>query len=118
MIYIFRMIHISNDVGQFGQFAQNVGQFVQCWTIYTMLHNSYDVTICTMLQDQDNVFGDADLEPYCKFCFAKRWSFIIYGAGEIRQFDLHCTVKTWFEVVKFDKSLLDDFENGSNGEGC
>ena len=118
MIYIFCMIHISNDVGQFGQFAQNVGQFVQGCTIYTMLHNSYDVAICTMLQDQDNVFGDADLEPYCKFCFAKRWSFIIYGAGEIRQFDLHCTVKTWFEVVKFDKSLLDDFENGSNGEGC
>jgi len=24
-------------------------------------------------KDQDNVFGDADLEPYCKFCFAKRY---------------------------------------------
>merc|ERR1712107_132879 len=24
-------------------------------------------------KDQDNVFGEADLEPYCKFCFAKRY---------------------------------------------
>ena len=37
MIYIFRMIHVSNDVGQFGQFAQNVGQFVQCCTIRMLL---------------------------------------------------------------------------------
>ena len=97
MIYIFRMIHISNDVGQFGQFAQNVGQFVQCWTIYTMLHNSYVVAMCSLLQDQDNVFGDADLEPYCKFCFAKRWSFDepygAYGVGKKDDFVLLMILK-------------------------
>ena len=38
------------------------------WVLYS-LHNFHNC------QDQDNVFGDADLEPYCKFCFAKRFSF-------------------------------------------
>ena len=64
-------------------YIQNSGAvFAESHDLYE-LENLYDSYLdnvaqcCTMLQDQDNVFGEADLEPYCKFCFAKRWAFSI-----------------------------------------
>merc|ERR1719350_465661 len=33
-------------------------------------------------KDTENVFGDADLEPYCKFCFAKRYKISALNISE------------------------------------